>query len=63
MPDYGTTTDYMGTHVGSKSARKLVQQLKPALVLSGHIHEAEGQKDKIGKTLLINPDTGLLLKI
>ena len=65
MPIHGTTTDYIPNygHVGSKSALKLVKQLKPDLVLSGHIHETEKKQDKIGKTLIVNPGRGMLFKI
>ena len=35
---------------GSKGVRKAIQKFKPDIMLSGHIHEAEGLKEKIGKT-------------
>ncbi len=35
---------------GSKGIRKAIKTFKPDIVLSGHIHEAEGMQDKIGKT-------------
>ena len=38
---------------GSKGIRKAITKFKPEIVLSGHIHEAEGMEDKIGKTKLI----------
>ena len=64
MPIYNTKQDFLNDqHVGNKSARKLIEKLKPILVLSGHIHENEKIKDKINNTLLINPGIGLLLKI
>lgn len=43
-----------GQHVGSKSLRELVQKLKPRLVLSGHIHEAQGV-DREGGLVFVNP--------
>jgi uncharacterized protein len=42
-----------GEHAGSLPVRKFVEQFKPALVISGHIHEAKGI-DSIGATTLIN---------
>ncbi|MBD3246994.1 hypothetical protein GF378_00030 [Candidatus Pacearchaeota archaeon] len=35
---------------GSKGIRKAIKTFKPDIMLSGHIHEAEGMKEKIGKT-------------
>lgn len=35
---------------GSKGLRKAIEKLQPDIFLSGHIHEAEGLKEKIGKT-------------
>jgi len=42
-----------GEHVGSTSVRKFVEKQKPLLVISGHVHEAQGI-DRIGSTTLIN---------
>lgn len=42
-----------GQHVGSTSVRKFVERTQPALVVSGHVHEAQGN-DKIGSTVLVN---------
>ena len=39
---------------GSKGIRKAIDILKPDIILSAHIHEAEGIEEKIGKTRLIN---------
>jgi len=56
-PVYGTSTDYIdwAGHVGSKSAVKFIKELKPMLVICGHIEENSGQIDNIGKTLIVNP--------
>ncbi|MBI1969229.1 metallophosphoesterase, partial [Candidatus Woesearchaeota archaeon] len=35
---------------GSEGVRKAVEQFQPDLLLCGHVHEAEGIEDKIGKT-------------
>ena len=42
-----------GMHVGSSAARDFIEQQKPHVCISGHIHEAKG-KDKIGDTLILN---------
>ncbi len=49
----GTLAEFLGFS-GSKSVRKAIEKFKPDLVLSGHIHEAEGIEEKIGKTKIIN---------
>lgn len=55
-PPYNTKTDLLpsGAHVGSKSLRKIIEELQPTVNICGHIHEAKGT-DKIGKTKIINP--------
>ncbi|NYB51960.1 MAG: metallophosphoesterase family protein [Methanobacteriaceae archaeon] len=55
-PPYGTKTDLLpsGMHVGSKSLRKIIEEVQPTLNICGHIHEARGT-DQIGKTKIINP--------
>jgi Icc-related predicted phosphoesterase len=44
-------------HLGSSVARQFCVRHKPLLCICGHIHEGMG-KDKIGKTMLINPGFG-----
>lgn len=65
-PPYGTKLDilpYFG-HVGSKSATKAIKELKPKLVLCGHLHENFHKMDKIGQTLIINPGPdGMIIEI
>ncbi|MFH1365528.1 MAG: metallophosphoesterase [archaeon] len=39
---------------GSKGIKKAIKDFKPDLLISGHIHEAEGIEEKIGKTRIIN---------
>ena len=39
---------------GSKGIRKAIEKFKPDVMLSGHIHEAEGIEEKIGNTKVIN---------
>jgi hypothetical protein len=55
-PPYGSKTDLvMGEHSGNKSFRDFIRQEKPLLVVCGHLHENAGVKDKLGKTIIINP--------
>jgi Icc-related predicted phosphoesterase len=42
-----------GQHVGSSSVRRFVEQVQPALVVCGHIHESRGI-DKLGPSTLVN---------
>jgi len=44
-------------HLGSYIARKFCEKYQPLLCVGGHVHEGKG-KDKIGKTILINPGFG-----
>src|SRR3989344_4683343 len=43
-----------GKHYGSKLVRRLIKKYQPTLAIGGHIHESSG-KDKLKKTILINP--------
>ncbi len=43
-----------GRHYGSKLIKKVIQKHQPILAIGGHIHESSG-KDKIGRTIIINP--------
>ena len=42
-------------HVGNLSITKGIIDLKPILHLCGHLHENFGKKDRIGRTLIVNP--------
>ena len=42
------------TFPGSKGVRKAIDQFKPDVHISGHIHEMEGAEEKMGKTLVIS---------
>ena len=56
QPPYKTKLDKLpSSNAGSKSIRKFIEEVKPILAISGHLHENENKKDKIKKTLLINP--------
>ncbi len=39
---------------GSKAVRKAITEFKPDVLISGHIHEAGGIEEEIGKTKVIN---------
>lgn len=39
---------------GSIGLRKAIEATKPAVVICGHVHEAEGIEEKIGNTLVVN---------
>jgi len=64
-PPYGTRLDVIGKgHHGCKSYAKYIRILKPELYICGHFHETFGLKDKLGKTLIINPGPkGMLVEI
>lgn len=55
-PPYDTQMDIIraGAHVGSQVVRKFIENKKPILALSAHIHEARGV-DKLGEVFLLNP--------
>lgn len=53
MHPAGSISEWSGIP-GSTSIRKAVQQFKPDLLIHGHIHEASGFEQKIGKTKVIN---------
>jgi Icc-related predicted phosphoesterase len=42
-----------GDHVGSTTVREYVEKNQPTLVISGHVHEAQGI-DRIGTSTLVN---------
>jgi Icc-related predicted phosphoesterase len=45
----GTKSEFSGID-GSTGVRKAIEEFQPDVFLSGHIHEAEGLSEKIGKT-------------
>ena len=48
----GTLAEFSGFK-GDKLLRRAVEELEPDVLISAHIHEAEGIEDKIGKTRII----------
>ena len=55
QPPHKTKLDFIWTNHGNKSYRRFIVKKKPVLAVCGHLHETQGLKDKIGKTLVINP--------
>ncbi len=55
QPPHNTKVDYIWAHHGNKSYTKFVKKVQPLLHVCGHLHETQGKKDRIGKTLIINP--------
>lgn len=43
-----------GNHAGSEGVLDAIEKYEPDLVISGHIHEAEGKKE-LNETTLVNP--------
>jgi len=65
-PPYDTKLDRLfdGGHCGNKSIRKFILKSKPSFAFSGHIHENNGKKDKLGRTTIINPGPhGMLVSV
>lgn len=56
QPPFNTSIDTLtnGDHVGSHTVRDFIEEIKPLVCISGHIHEAAGI-DEIDGTKLINP--------
>ena len=56
QPPYGVAVDRIGNglNVGSRSIRDFIEDAKPLVCFSGHIHEGQGI-DNIGTTKLANP--------
>ena len=56
-PPYKTELDFLdwAGHVGCKSQRKFLLEIKPVLHISGHLHENFHKKQQLQKTLLVNP--------
>ncbi len=49
---------------GSRGLRDAIEAIKPDVVVCGHVHEAEGIEEKIGKTRVINVGkTGKLIEL
>ena len=56
QPAWGIDLDLSGNgrHTGSRAVREFIEQYRPLLAISGHMHEAYGT-DRLGATTLVNP--------
>lgn len=50
---YGDWSNYSNVHTGSPSLLKRIEEVKPKLVVAGHIHEGYGRY-QIGETIFVN---------
>ncbi|HOK45966.1 MAG TPA: metallophosphoesterase [Bryobacteraceae bacterium] len=55
-PPFGTSLDRVreGLHAGSRSVKLFIDRHQPAHFFCGHIHEAEGVQEQLGKTYCVN---------
>ncbi|MBS3077646.1 metallophosphoesterase family protein [Candidatus Pacearchaeota archaeon] len=53
MHPKGSKSEFSGWD-GSEAVRKAIEKFKPDVLLHGHIHEASGMEERIGKTKVIN---------
>ena len=53
MHPEGSKSEFSGFK-GSKAIREAIKKFKPDLLIHGHIHEAQGIEEKIGKTRVFN---------
>ncbi len=64
QPPHKTKLDFIWKHHGSKSYAKFVRKMQPLLHICGHLHETQGKKDRIGKTIVINPGPkGMIVEV
>jgi len=67
-PPHGTKLDHLGPnwgYVGNKSITNFIRKNQNvALALFGHLHEHFGKKDRLGKTIIVNPGPmGMLIEV
>ena len=53
-PPINTKLDNIGYSIGNQGVRSVIENLRPDLVICGHVHERFGQEDVIGDTRIIN---------
>lgn len=55
-PPFNTAVDVVGPgrHAGSRAVREFIEEYRPQVCISGHVHQARG-KDNLGQTVIINP--------
>jgi hypothetical protein len=49
----GSISEFSGVR-GSKAVTKAIKEFKPDILISGHVHEAGGLQEKIGKTTVLH---------
>jgi hypothetical protein len=49
----GSISEFSGV-IGSKAIAKAIREFKPDILISGHVHEAGGLQEKIGKTTVLH---------
>ena len=56
VPPYATECDRIGQnlHVGSHALKEHIEKNRPDMVICGHIHEAGGSSELVGKTMIHN---------
>ncbi len=63
-PPYKMLDWVYGRNVGCRSRAKFVNEVKPDLIICGHVHECAGKTAKAGKITIINPGwEGKVIKI
>lgn len=62
-PPFNTKLDLIGNHAGSREIREFIKKYQPLYCICGHLHENEGKKDRIGKTMIINPGAGKIIEV
>ncbi len=65
QPPYKTTLDDIdGQHAGNMTYRSFIRKAKPAVAISGHLHECFGRKDTLGECVCINPGPfGMIIEL
>ena len=64
-PPHGTILDDLGGDFrGNKSYKKFIDEVKPHVVVAGHLHENAGKHERVERTLYMNPGkNGVVLDI
>lgn len=57
-PPLNTALDYVGgLHLGSSAIRNFIEKMQPDFCICGHFHENAGKEEKVGKTVVMNPNS------
>ncbi len=63
-PPNGVLDVNFTSNTGNKDYRDFIDEVKPDLVLCGHIHESSGMRKILGKTKVVNPGpVGMILEV